>query len=219
MRIAITQRIVHNLDYEDDRDALSHDWVPFLESTMSGCVVVPVPNGLENCETWMESINPGAVVLSNGNDLGSEAMRDHCESQVFSWALGREIPVLGVCRGLQFINQYFGGSLDNCLAQSSGQEHVGCEHEVTVSHTAFSNILKSIPVVKSVNSYHQQGVQAKELAPDLIAFAMAADGTVEGLLHSQKPVLAVQWHPERHGTDESLAGSLVQKFFTEGRFW
>lgn len=219
MLIAITQRVVHNSSYPDDRDALSHDWVHFLEAILPGCVIVPVPNNIADCQAWMDAVSPDAVILSNGNDLDAAPVRDRCEQQVMRWALERKIQLLGVCRGLQFVNRYFGGGLTLDLSRNAGQNHVGCEHDIAVTHPAFQGLAGSALAKATVNSFHDHGVQLSDLAPGLTVFATAEDGTLEGLLHDEELVLAIQWHPERPGTDEVFGETLVRKFLLEGRFW
>lgn len=219
MRIAITQRVVHNPSYGDDRDALSHDWVLFLESTFPGSVIVPVPNNIRQVKPWMDSVNPDGVILSNGNDLDSVKIRDECEQHVMHWAIGKRKPLLGVCRGLQFVNRYFGGGLTLDLNKEVGVNHVARSHTVSVLHPGFSELLKGVSAEASVNSYHNHGVQVGDLAPELTAFAMTADGIVEGIVHDRKSVMAVQWHPERPGNDQVIGRILVRKFLQEGRFW
>ena len=219
MRIAITQRVVHNSSYPDDRDALSHDWVLFLEAVLPGCVVIPVPNNIADCQAWMNAVSPDAVILSNGNDLDAAPVRDRCEQQVMRWALERKIPLLGVCRGLQFVNRFFGGGLTLDLGGKTGQNHVACEHGIAVTHPAFHGLTGGALTETTANSFHDHGVQLGDLAPGLTVFATAEDGTIEGLVHDEEPVLVIQWHPERQGTDEVIGKTLVQKFFLEGRFW
>lgn len=186
---------------------------------MPGCVVIPVPNSICNAMTWLDALNPNVVILSNGNDLGVEEIRDECERKVMLWAVGKEKPLLGVCRGLQFINCYFGGGLTTDLNKEVSMNHVAEHHVVSITHSAFSRLLNDSAAAGTVNSYHNQGVQVDELAPGLTAFATTADGTIEGLVHDSKPIMAVQWHPERDGNDHALGSVLVRKFFQEGRFW
>ena len=219
MRIVITQRVVQNASYPDDRDALSHDWVPFLEATLPGCVVIPVPNNISDCKAWMDAVCPDVLILSNGNDLGAAPVRDRCEQQLMRWALHQDVPLLGVCRGLQIVNSFFGGDLTLELSRNGCQNHVVCRHVVTVTHAAFDGLAGSTPATATVNSFHDHGLRATDLALGLSVFATTEDGTIEGLVHDEKSVLAIQWHPERPGTDDALGKTLVRKFLLEGRFW
>ena len=186
---------------------------------LPGCVIIPVPNNLGDTKTWLDSVNPDTVIFSNGNDLNLEVARDQSERQVMQWALVHGITLLGVCRGLQFVNCFFGAGLTLDLSGEAGVNHVDCGHDVVLSHPVFSSMVECVPAQARVNSYHNHGVLAADLAPGLTAFATTVDGAVEGLVHDEKPVLAVQWHPERAGTDQVFGETLVRKFMLEGKFW
>ena len=88
-----------------------------------------------------------------------------------------------------------------------------------MTHPAFQSLAGSALAKATVNSFHDHGVRLSELAPGLTVFATAEDGTLEGLVHDEELVLAIQWHPERPGTDEVFGEILVRKFLLEGRFW
>lgn len=101
--------------------------------------------------------------------------------------LGR--PVFGVCRGIQILNVFFGGTLR--------QDIPG--HADNVRHSVEAAPGSRIHAVCGgsfeTNSWHHQAVW--EPAPGLLVTAEAADGTIEALEHETLPVFAVQWHPER----------------------
>lgn len=129
-------------------------------------------------------------------------MRDGMETLLLSLALERDKPVLGICRGIQFINAALGGSLyqDLPAEHPSGVRH----HQSppydrpahTVSLTADTPLRRLLEKdVLSVNSYHHQAVKA--LAPKLRPMAYSEDGLVEAVwLPTARFVWAVQWHPE-----------------------
>jgi gamma-glutamyl-gamma-aminobutyrate hydrolase PuuD len=72
---------------------------------------------------------------------------------------------------------------------------------------------------EQVNSYHNQGVTMKTLADSLHAFAVSGDGVVEGFYMEQKPLLGIQWHPERVGPDSFCQRELPVRFLHEGAWW
>ena len=186
---------------------------------MPGCVIIPVPNNIADSEAWMDAVSPDALILSNGNDLDAEPVRDRCEHQVMTWALEKKVPLLGVCRGLQFVNRYFGGGQTLGLSQETGQNHVACQHDIAVTHPAFHGLIGGGLEKATVNSFHDHGVTLSDLAQGLTVFATSEDGALEGLVHDEELVLAIQWHPERPGTDDVFGATLVRKFLLEGRFW
>jgi putative glutamine amidotransferase len=133
-----------------------------------------------------------------------DTVRDALEAGLVKEALARDLPVFGICRGLQLLNVVLGGTLEQHIEghQVRKQREV---HAVRIAPgSRLERILGSGEYV--VNSLHHQS--AAGIAPSLEATAMAPlDGVVEALEHPGKRfVLAVQWHPEARidGTDALL---------------
>lgn len=127
-------------------------------------------------------------------------------------------PVLGICRGCQLINIFFGGSLhqdiENAVEHASGV--VGCDlvHNVTAQKGSIISNLYGERF--SVNSSHHQAV--KKLGEDLKITMRTEDGkVVEGIEHNTLPIIAVQWHPERmcgaHSREDTVDGSKIFEHF------
>lgn len=126
--------------------------------------------------------------------------RDRLEPVLLRKAMERSVPALGICRGLQLINAFLGGTLWQDLASQRPQTrnhrmerpYDRAEHSVTISGP-LAELYGAEQL--GVNSCHHQGI--KTLAPSLRAMAVAEDGLVEAFYHPEKPFLwAVQWHPE-----------------------
>jgi len=153
-----------------------------------------------------------AVVLTGGADIDPsrygaapetdqfppEPIRDAFELTLLDVAVQRELPVLGICRGLQLINIAAGGTLHQdvpphaCFDDPPEQ----LAHAVTVRAGSTLHALYGDRV--EVNSLHHQTVD--ELGDRLSITATAEDGTVEGLESADGRLLAVQWHPEMMAT-------------------
>lgn len=104
-------------------------------------------------------------------------------------------PVLGICKGMQLLNVYFGGDIVQHLPsyekhQYNGQDQV---HETTALKGSFLYHLYGHHF--HVNSAHHQGVASPGRGIHYIQHC--SDGVVEGLVHAYLPVFGVQWHPER----------------------
>jgi len=102
-------------------------------------------------------------------------------------------PVLGICRGCQVINVFFGGSLHQDIpghSQTGGRDRL---HRVTAAEGSLSRRL--FGPAFTVNSAHHQAVD--HLGQGLAAEARAEDGVLEALRHETLPVWGLQWHPER----------------------
>ena len=156
-----------------------------------------------NPEMYGEAKNPKCGQICDA--------RDKMESLLLDEILSLDKPVFGICRGLQFLNAYFGGTLYQDIASEAPTD---IEHHMTPPYERFVHEVFAEKGTKlrgiigdsaQVNSYHHQGVKA--LAKELTPAAYAPDGLVEAAeLRSRRFVLAVQWHPEwLFETDEKSA--------------
>jgi gamma-glutamyl-gamma-aminobutyrate hydrolase PuuD len=126
--------------------------------------------------------------------------RDEAELALIQEAVERDVPVFGICRGLQILNVYHGGTLvqhleANARHDPAKHDHSGAAHEVAfVPQSKLAQIAGS--ATWQVNSRHHQAV--KKLGAKLhISARDIADGTVEGIERGDhRFLLAVQWHPE-----------------------
>ncbi len=128
--------------------------------------------------------------------------RDIFEIDVVRKAFKKKCPILGVCRGMQLLNVAFGGTLYQdwvlrkklTLDHTSGGPSKKKKHPVKIKkNTVLYSILKTEEL--QVNTSHHQIV--KKIAPELQVSAWSKkDSVVEALESKDKPILAVQWHPE-----------------------
>ena len=146
--------------------------------------------------------------------------RDDAETELFARAFDRELPILGICRGMQFVNVMLGGTLYQDLPTQKPSEirHRQTEandvttHDVRIERT--SGLFRAVGRERiAVNSFHHQSV--KDLAPGLVCAARADDGVIEAAEKPGYPFLRlVQWHPELlWKTDE--ASRLIFRSFVE----
>jgi len=140
--------------------------------------------------------------LAGSQDIEDD--RDELESVAWRAAEARNVPVLGICRGLQAINVFSGGTL---LQHVEGHQGAGwglgppATHPIRlVAGTRLASLLGPEEEL-DVNAYHHQGIRASDLAPGLHAAAWAdssAGPLVEGLEgDGDRFLVGVQCHPER----------------------
>ncbi len=137
---------------------------------------------------------------------GTDDDRDQFEFHLAKRAIASNIPVLGICRGMQILTVASGGQLVPHMPDVYGDLVVHrldhprrpIEHDVLITpETRLNEILEveAMPIV----SWHHQAAQSVPMGWRLAA--QAADGSIEALEHEQHPwMLALQWHPELSAT-------------------
>lgn len=155
----------------------------------------------------------GEKPIVPGKWLG-DAHRDQYELEIMKFALNNNKPILAICRGMQLMNVYFGGSLYQDIATQKPEtlshrdaiKYDSVHHGIDFSgKNVLSELYKDIqdPVV---NSVHHQGV--KVLGNNLNVLAVSReDGIIEAMEYTDAPsgrVLGVQWHPEFSETLKDL---------------
>jgi len=202
--IGISLRITNAANYPEVRDSLSHDWIQFLDKL--DLIPILIPNTISNVTEFLQNTNISGVILSGGDNIGDNAFRDKTEIEIINYSISHVKPIIGICRGMQVINSFFGGKIN----VTDNLEHVNKQHKIELREQDFFGDRKSI----TVNSYHKNMIDRKSLGKDLIPFANSLiDDTIEGFIHKELPITGVMWHPERNPNDESYR--LLQKSFVE----
>ncbi|MBQ8162265.1 MAG: gamma-glutamyl-gamma-aminobutyrate hydrolase family protein [Clostridia bacterium] len=193
-------------------------------------VILPLTDSHEVLSLLLDHLD--GVLVTGGQDVDparyGEEKRDTCgelcpardamEAFILGEALRRDMPVFGICRGLQMLNVFLGGTLYQDIptelhstVQHHGQKPYDApDHEVTLVEGEWLEKLLGkhrLPV----NSYHHQGI--REMAGDLCATAVAPDGLVEGVRsRHHRWVQAVQWHPEFMPVKDPDSSRIFQDF-------
>lgn len=161
-------------------------------------VVLPIAMSEADAERIVETFN--GFLFTGGQDVSSCPERDKEETLLLQKALEADKPILGICRGLQFINVFLGGTLwqdlpsqhPSAIVHRQGKPYGVPKHQVSISGELQSLLGKDI---LDVNTLHHQAV--KDLGNGLTPMAVAPDGLIEAVrLQDKRFVWAVQWHPE-----------------------
>jgi putative glutamine amidotransferase len=178
---------------------LLHDDLDTLRAIYDRLDGLLIPGGVD-----MNPATFGEAVRAECGQI--DPPRDVVELALARWAIEDHKPILGLCRGLQVVNVALGGSLyqdlgsqkpgpikHDCFPSASYQRDY-LAHDVALAEGSRLRAAFERPAV-AVNSMHHQGI--KDLAPSLVASAVAPDGLIEGIESGNGHFLvAVQWHPE-----------------------
>ena len=180
MTIAVSQRVVVDPRSGERRDALDQRWPRFLRQ--AGYLAVAIPNSPDILPAFLNAIRPQGILLTGGDDLlsfgGTCAERDATEIALMTYAHQKDLPLLGVCRGMQMIQEKCGVRLhrvEGHVAAAQAIQFEGCEIEV--------------------NSYHNYG--SRDSVPGLEVCGRSGDGVVKAVRAAGGRVLGIMWHPER----------------------
>ncbi len=163
-------------------------------------------------------VEPGRYGEENSACFGVDPARDEAEFRLIEAYIRAGKPILGICRGHQILNVFFGGSLVQHLP--GAEKHMPTKAKDSAHET--HALPGSFPAelygeLFAVNSAHHQGIG--RLAPELEAVQWAEDGVIEACRHRTLPVWSVQWHPERmclsHARSDTVDGGvLFRRFIT-----
>lgn len=192
-RIGLTQRVEVVEGRGERRDCLDQAWYAVVRD--AGFLPVALPNRAELAADLLEGLDLRGVILTGGNDLADRPgarnaapERDALERALLVACGERELPLLGVCRGMQLLVVACGGS----VVPVAG--HVAAPHALELRGGAGSLPLEARELV---NSFHDFGVAAGDLPDDLVPLAAAPDGTLEAVAHRHRRQWGIMWHPER----------------------
>ncbi len=172
----------------------------------------------EETDLLIEMLNRvDGILLSGGADVNPlflheepvEALhninpyRDRQELLLVRLAANRQIPILGICRGIQVMNAALGGTLYQDIDTQSEGPHIKHSQDLDRAYASHTVNLEPDSILANlfhteklaVNSFHHQAV--KETAPGFRVTARATDGVIEAIESTEyKAMIGVQWHPE-----------------------
>jgi len=196
--IGLTAKLV--ADHGDAYYKLDRSYIDAIRAAGGEPLILPFVRTKADAAGWLDRIQ--GLVLTGGPDINpirwkerlhpkAELMHADKEASDFHYAggaLNRDLPVLGICLGMQELNVALGGSLHQHIEGHGG----GKKHPVEVTVSRLRDHVGGRP---SVNSYHHQAVH--RLGTGLKVTAMS-DEVIEGIESDRHEfVIGVQWHPER----------------------
>lgn len=206
-KIAITQRLIQNETYYEIREALDINYCKLVQA----CGFLPIVLPYEvDFEKYFDEIGIDGVIFTGGNDLNScncnklSKKRDNFEKELLQYCIKNKIPILGMCRGMQVIAEYFGSSFKHVDSQ------VNIKHDLRVSENSkYKTYLKNLT---KVNAFHNFGIN--NLSNELQVSAYNKDGIIKAIEHKRYKIFAQMWHSERERQFNDNEIALIKGFFT-----
>lgn len=210
-KIAIAGYTDQTKNYVSALEHFTKDITVSLEADeLKDCEALFLPGGGDiNPAYWKEEIN--------GSNKPNDFL-DKKQYEITDYFIKAEKPVFGICRGMQLINVYFGGSLIQDIDSKNihaGIEGLGADrvHEVEVLKSSFLSEMYGEKFW--VNSYHHQALG--RIGEGLEVLLKAEGNVVEAIAHEDKKIFGVQFHPERMSflnlREDTIDGKHIFEYF------
>ena len=149
-----------------------------------------VPNKIKITQKILLKLNNiNLILLPGGNDVLKNNVlnknRLKVEYEIIKFGIKKNIPIIGICRGMQVLNCFFNGKLK--LVKG----HMNTRHKVFFKKNFFNS------KILTVNSFHNWGIPKKYISKSLESLAVDQKGNVEMFAHKKFKILGIMWHPER----------------------
>jgi len=202
--LAISMRSSHETRYEETRDAVARNWWDFLKVALPDTLPLLLPNDPSYSRDLCELPGVVGLLLTGGDDLGTFPERDAAEADAVRSVRARNLPVLGICRGCQFLSNLHGGD----IAAIDPGIHRSRRHRII-------SLEAGCDFPGEANSYHSFSTVLPK-SGILVATAAGPDGSVEAFRHATDPLLGIMWHPERESDPVPEDLALFSRVFGAG---
>tara|TARA_Y100001968_G_C19369277_1_gene724231 strand:- start:394 stop:987 length:594 start_codon:yes stop_codon:yes gene_type:complete len=191
--IAVSTRLSSAKDYSEKRDSISRDWIKVF-SNLSINNYILLPNlEIDLITEYCDYHSVDGFLFTGGDDIGTDLKRDKAEFAALNLAEKRSLKVLGICRGMQLISAFYGGTL------KSVNGHLATKHKINDSSS------------RLVNSYHSLAID--KLPECFNVNYISSDNSIESISHKILPWNGCMWHPERDDLIHPMDKKMIQALF------
>ena len=218
--------------YDDEKESIwmLPGYMQAIEQFGAAPIILPLADSKGELDVVYAACD--GILFTGGHDVAPELYgenrkatcgkacdtRDKMEAYLLDKCLEDDKPLLGICRGIQFINAHLGGTLYQDLAteyESSIEHHMSPPYDRVAHHITVLDKTKLADIIGAgqygVNSYHHQAI--KDLSPKVVKMAVSEDGLVEAIaVKNHRFAIGVQWHPEFSYKNSEENGKIVKAF-------
>ena len=193
MKILISSN--YKKHFDTNIDFLDHHWINYFNKKNYQFELIP--NSLKIAKKKIkQNKSSDLIIIPGGNDLFESdylsMIRLKVEKELINCSLKNKIPLLGVCRGMQVINHYFGGKIKKI------DKHMKTNHKIIFIKKIFKR--KKM----KVNSFHNFCIPEKLIAKEFLIYAKDETNNIEMFKHKKMKMYGVMWHPEREKNYRNL---------------
>lgn len=196
--IGVTQHSSKENRYRETRDALDKRWYKIFKELK--IIPITLPNDTKMTNILIRNIKFSGFMLTGGDSPlkygGKSKERDLTENLIIKHCLINKISLLGVCRGMQMINLFFGGKLVKVRGHKNKKKKI-----------------KFLNQERIINSFHDFGFFKH--SSKLITQAQSSDGVIKAFKSKSDPIWGIMWHPERMQPISKLDLSFLRKVFRQ----
>ena len=175
-------------------DFIDHYWINYFKQKKIQFFSIP---NINNYKINHSKNKIKLIILPGGNDVISNdkisKIRLKVEFNLIKFGLKNNIPILGICRGMQVINLFFKGN------QNKIYGHMRKKHKIFFKKNFFNK------KILTVNSFHKFGIPIKMMSDKFEVIALDKDENVEIFKHKKKKIYGFMWHPERNKNYKDLS--------------
>ena len=211
MKIGITCRYI----YEDgiEKQFVNTQYLDYVASVGFTPIILPIDQNIDEllklCDCFLitggNDLDPSLYHEENISAYLVDKRMDELDFKVIDYACKNKKALLGICRGLQAINVYFGGSLYQDLENKEHNKKESMQEFIVNNKSRFFK--DCITNESTINSYHHQGIK---LLGDNLINAGESLNLIEAIEHKDEDIYAVQWHPEKLNDDFSR--NIIKRF-------
>tara|TARA_B100000029_G_C17429539_1_gene907355 strand:+ start:91 stop:699 length:609 start_codon:yes stop_codon:yes gene_type:complete len=169
-------------------DFVDHNWIKYFDK--NNHLFYLIPNSIKSSNNLSNNIDKiDLIILAGGNDLfGRDKLtkiRLKTEIKLIKFSIKNKIPLLGICRGMQVINYYFGGRIKKIKGHMRSKSLIYMK----------TNLFKKSKI--RVNCFHNYCISPNIVSNQFEVLATDINNNVEMFKHNKHKIFGVMWHPER----------------------